>query len=137
MNTNKKLLHSNTYGIDMGTDGILLYAESLAEILCDKLIAFVRRPNRVKNRDLWDIHWLSQKNVGLNKDLLLQKLDDRKIAKSDFDLQYQVRLEQIKDGQKDFLFEMRRFLAPSAFSRQFTSPMWWEYLCGLLNDLYK
>ncbi len=127
----------NTYGIDMGTDGILLYAESLAEIMCDKLIAFVRRPNRVKNRDLWDIHWLSQKNVGLNKDLLLQKLDDRKIDKSDFDRQYQVRLEQIKDGQKDFLFEMRRFLAPSAFSLQFTSPMWWEYLCGLLNDLYK
>lgn len=124
----------NPYGIDMGTDGVLLYAESLSEILCDKVIAFARRPNRVKNRDLWDIHWLSQKNVSLKKDLLLQKLDDRKIAEADFWEQYKARCGQIKAGQKDFLFEMRRFLAPSAFSEQFVSAMWWEYLCNLLGE---
>ncbi|MBQ9207147.1 MAG: nucleotidyl transferase AbiEii/AbiGii toxin family protein [Treponema sp.] len=123
----------NPYSIDMGTDGVLLYAESLAEILCDKLIAFARRPNRVKNRDLWDIHWITQKNVAVNKELLLQKLDDRKIAESEFRAQYQSRLLEIKGGQKDFLFEMRRFLAPSAFSEQFTSEMWWEYLLNLLE----
>ena len=78
----------NPYGVDMGTDGVLLYAESLAEILCDKIVAFARRPNRVKNRDLWDIHWLSQKNVTLDKDLLLQKLSDRKIEASEFWQQY-------------------------------------------------
>lgn len=124
----------NPYGIDMGTDGVLLYVESLSEILCDKVIAFARRPNRVKNRDLWDIHWLSQKNVSLKKDLLLQKLDDRKIAEADFWEQYKARCGQIKAGQKDFLFEMRRFLAPSAFSEQFVSAMWWEYLCNLLGE---
>ena len=125
----------NLYGIDMGTDGVLLYAESLAEILCDKLIAFARRPNRVKNRDLWDIHWISQKNVSVNKDLLLQKLDGRKIVESEFRAQYQARLLEIKGGQKDFLFEMRRFLAPSAFSEQFTSELWWEYLQNLLEQM--
>ena len=130
----KVMMLRNAYGIDMGTDGTLLHAESLAEILCDKLIAFARRPNRVKNRDLWDIHWITQKNVSVNKVLLLQKLDDRKIAQEDFLEQYKARLLEIKGGQKDFLFEMRRFLAPSAFSEQFVSPMWWEYLQGLLDS---
>ena len=123
----------NTYGIDMGTDGVLLYAESLTEILCDKLIAFARRPNRVKNRDLWDIHWLSQKNVSYNKDLLLQKLGDRKIEETDFWQLYRSRIEEVKSRQKDFLFEMRRFLLPSAFTPQFKSELWWEYLIGLLE----
>ena len=125
----------NPYGIDMGTDGVLLYAESLQEILCDKLIAFARRPNRVKNRDLWDIHWLSQKNILVNKDLLLQKLEDRKINETDFLQLYKNRLEEIKTGQKDFLFEMKRFLMPSAFTTQFESDMWWDYLIGLLEQI--
>ena len=119
----------------MGIEGILLYAESLQEILCDKIIAFARRPNRVKNRDLWDIHWLNQKNVLLNKELLLQKLNDRKIDETAFWQLYKTRLEKIKDGQKDFLFEMRRFLMPSAFNPQFESEMWWEYLVTLLEQI--
>ena len=125
----------NPYGVDMGTDGVLLYAESLAEILCDKVIAFARRPNRVKNRDLWDIHWLSQKNVMLDKDLLLQKLSDRKIKPSEFWQQYKKRLAEVRDGQQSFLFEMKRFLLPSAFTPQFESEMWWEYLTGLLERM--
>ena len=125
----------NAYGVDMGTDGTLLHAESLSEILCDKMIAFARRPNRVKNRDLWDIHWLSQKNIAPKKDLLLQKLDDRKINEADFWTQYKERIEQIKNRQKDFIFEMRRFLAPSAFSEQFASEIWWEYLLNLLEEM--
>jgi len=48
----------NIYGIDMGTSGLILYAESMREILTDKMIAFALRPNRVNNRDLWDIVWL-------------------------------------------------------------------------------
>ena len=125
----------NMYGIDMGTDGVLLYAESLTEILCDKLIEFARRPNRVKNRDLWDIHWLSQKNVSYNKDLLLQKLGDRKIEETDFWQLYRSRIEEVKSRQKDFLFEMRRFLLPSAFTPQFKSELWCEYLIGLLEQM--
>lgn len=129
----KPAMLRNIYGIDSGTDGLLLRAESQAEILCDKLIAFALRLNRVKNRDLWDIHWLSRKNILPNKELLLQKLEDRKIQKNDFSLKYTERIEEIKNGQRDFLFEMRRFLMPSAFSDQFTSQMWWEYLLELLK----
>ena len=99
------------------------------------MIAFARRPNRVKNRDLWDIHWLSQKSVALNRELLLKKLDDRKIAEIDFLGQYKMRLSEVRGGQKGFLFEMRRFLMPSSFTPQFESEMWWDYLLGLLEQM--
>jgi hypothetical protein len=49
----------NHYGIDLGTSCMILYAESLVEIYTDKLIALAQRPNRIKNRDLWDIKSLT------------------------------------------------------------------------------
>jgi len=51
----------NPYGIDMGTNGLILQAQSHEEIYTDKLLAFAFRPNRIKQRDLWDISWLHQR----------------------------------------------------------------------------
>lgn len=124
----------NYYGLESGTSGLILQAESLTEILVDKLIAFANRPNRVKNRDLWDIFWLSRQNVVLDKDLLLKKLSDRKITFEDFATKYANRLNEIQGGQEAFLSEMQRFLAPSAFDDIFTSPLWWEQLLNLLKS---
>lgn len=126
---------NNYYGIDLGTNDLLLRAESLEEILCDKIIAFANRPNRVKNRDLWDIFWLKRKNISENKPLLLQKLSDRLISEAEFSKKYESRIEEIKDAQKPFLEEMKRFLFPEKFSSSFTSPMWWEYLIQVLEEL--
>lgn len=43
------------YGVEMGTSGLVLQAQSREEIFVDKLVAFALRLNRIKNRDLWDI----------------------------------------------------------------------------------
>ncbi len=126
---------NNYYGVDLGTNDLLLRAESLEEILCDKLIAFANRPNRVKNRDLWDIFWLSRKNVAKNEDLLQKKLSDRGLPLSDYKARFSGRIGEIAGGQKAFLEEMRRFLFPGSFTANFTSPMWWEYLLQLLTEL--
>lgn len=123
----------NYYGLESGVSGLILQAESLTEILVDKLIAFANRPNRVKNRDLWDIFWISRQNVALDKDLLNKKLTDRKITQDQFVQKYTNRLAEIKDGQQAFLFEMKRFLVPSAFDNTFTSTLWWEQLLNLLK----
>lgn len=125
---------NNYYGIDLGTNDMMLYAESLEEIFCDKLIAFANRPNRVKNRDLWDIFYLSRKNISKNADLLKTKLDDRKIDLRTYEEKFQNRIEEIKNQQANFLNEMKRFLFPSAFTKNFTSPMWWEFLIQLLQE---
>jgi predicted nucleotidyltransferase component of viral defense system len=129
----KPAMIKNHYGIDNGTSGIILYAESLEEILADKIIAFALRPNRVKNRDLWDIFWLHSRSILLQPDLLRIKISDRSIASKDFLAKYTTRLLEIKDTQKEFLQEMRRFLKPSAFTGDITSVLWWEYLLSVLQ----
>jgi predicted nucleotidyltransferase component of viral defense system len=124
----------NFYNIDLGTSGLLFYAESLKEILADKILAFATRRNRVKNRDLWDIFWLSSRNIQFSKDMLLKKIADRKVTFADFRQQYVQRLEAIRQGQSAFLQEMRRFLVPSAFTPDFTGQDWWIYLLNLLKE---
>ena len=53
----------NHYGVEMGTSGLILQAQSREEILADKIVALALRPNRIKNRDLWDIVWLKQQGI--------------------------------------------------------------------------
>jgi hypothetical protein len=55
----------NLYGIDLGTSGLILQAQSREEIFADRIIAIAFRDNRIKNRDLWDIAWLTQQGVEL------------------------------------------------------------------------
>lgn len=57
----------NHYPINSGTSGLILYAESLQEIMADKMLALALRPNRVKNRDLWDILWLHSQGIALDR----------------------------------------------------------------------
>jgi predicted nucleotidyltransferase component of viral defense system len=73
----RPMMLRNHYGVEMGTGGLILQAQSREEILADKLIAFALRPNRLKNRDLWDIAWLHQQGVVLPLALLPSKLRDR------------------------------------------------------------
>jgi len=131
----KPAMLQNQYGIEMGTAGMILFAESSGEILADKLIAFAMRPNRVKNRDLWDIVWLRNQAVPVSVNMLKQKLSDRNIRESAFEERYRDRLKDIAAGQRDFLREMRRFLPPQAFTADFTGALWWEYLLGLLGQV--
>ena len=113
-----------------------MYAESLEELLCDKLIALAFSPNRVKNRDLWDIFFLDRRNIALSRELLHQKLADRKIAHEDFTVHYRNRLLEIQDQQKDFLFELRRFLSPQVFDDTLTGSAWWEWFLSMLGSFH-
>jgi predicted nucleotidyltransferase component of viral defense system len=131
----KPVMLKNHYSIDLGTSGMILYAESLTEIYADKLIALAQRPNRVKNRDLWDINWLNSRNISLRHELLEKKLADRGIKTADFWRTYRQRVEGIKGGQKEFLAELRRFLSPATFNTGFMSALWWEQLLAALESL--
>jgi len=118
----------NQYQVDMGTMGLILTAESLREILADKIIAVALRPNRLKNRDIWDIGWLTQQNVKFSVDLLRTKLSDREVDINTFRDRYDARCDELKDGENDFLFEMRRFLPPMVIDQSISDPRYWQYI---------
>src|SRR5690554_7865062 len=69
----------NAYGVNMGTDGLIINAQTLEEIYADKILAFALRRGRIKNRDLWDLLWLKQQGVEPAFQLIPDKLGDHKV----------------------------------------------------------
>lgn len=87
----KPMMLLNPYGVDMGTSGLIIQAQSREEIYTDKLLAFALRPNRIKHRDIWDIVWLHQQGFKPNIELIPKKLADRQISPKEFMKQFHER----------------------------------------------
>ncbi|MFA6507212.1 MAG: nucleotidyl transferase AbiEii/AbiGii toxin family protein [Treponemataceae bacterium] len=114
--------------------GIMLFAESLEEILADKIIAFALRPNRVKNRDLWDIDWMTRRGISLKPDLITKKIADRQIESEKFHLLFAERISTVENGQSDFLFELKRFLPAASVQQGIERKEYWMYLISVLRE---
>ena len=133
----KPMMLRNHYGVEMGTSGLILQAQSREEILADKMVALALRPNRLKSRDLWDIVWLNRQGITLPVQLVLQKAMDRRQALPRFLEQLQQRIMLLQSDpavRKDFLAEMRRFLPPAVFGENLETDEFWTYLIGLVTD---
>jgi len=127
----------NPYGIDLGTSGLILQAESREEILADKIIALAFRENRIKNRDLWDIAWLAQGGATLPPELIPPKIADHRRTAQDFAASLTGRLDALRSergAREDFLREMRRFLPADTMRNTLENPDWWSYLMQLLAE---
>jgi predicted nucleotidyltransferase component of viral defense system len=124
----------NIYGVDMGTFGLVLQAQSLEEIYADKLMALALRPNRLKYRDLWDILWLHSHNIKPSLTLIPLKLRDREIEYDEYKKLYHYRLNNLQNNHQEligFNQEMRRFLPENHLLGDDA----WNFLISLLNDL--
>ncbi|MHB8811191.1 MAG: nucleotidyl transferase AbiEii/AbiGii toxin family protein [Desulfobulbaceae bacterium] len=134
----RPMMLRNHYGVDLGTSGLILQAQSREEILADKMVALALRPNRLKNRDLWDIVWLHQQGIALPGALVLRKVADRRLDPAGFLDQLQARQAQLQsnpDCRQDFLAEMRRFLPPATVAESLEEEGFWTFLVGLVAEL--
>ncbi len=126
----------NPYGVEMGTSGLVLQAQSREEIFVDKLVAFALRPNRIKNRDLWDIAWLHQQQISPALDLLSDKLSDHQAPTNEYLQAFSKRVALMQSQPtiaKDFRFEMRRFLPNPLVKDTVESDDFWAYVFGLMQ----
>jgi predicted nucleotidyltransferase component of viral defense system len=126
------------YGIDLGTSGLILQAQSREEILADKIIAVALRENRLKNRDLWDIAWLTQQGVELPAHLIPLKLRDHKRRAADFVALLEERLATLNtqpEIRTAFMKEMRRFLPAAIVRDTLGLDSYWAYLTRVVTDL--
>lgn len=136
----RPMLLLNPYHIDMGTQGLIIQAQSLEEIYADKLLAFALRPNRLKYRDLWDIIWLHQQNITPSLHLIKQKLNDRQLSISTFTKHYHERKTELihdKTHHLEFNKEMKRFLTPDQIKKIIEQPHFWSFITQLITDLEK
>jgi predicted nucleotidyltransferase component of viral defense system len=127
----------NPYGVEMGTSGLILQAQSREEIFADKLVAFALRPNRLKNRDLWDIAWLHQQQVKPALDLIKNKLGDHHAQTQAYLDAFSERAASLKTDPaiaKEFRKEMSRFLPNEIVKDTVLSGSFWQYLSNLLDD---
>lgn len=129
----------NPYGVEMGTSGLILQAQSREEIFADKLVLFALRPNRLKNRDLWDIAWLHQQQIKPALDLIKNKLNDHH-AQTDAYLnafaERSASLNKDLEIAKEFRKEMARFLPNETVKETVNSEKFWEYLSNLLESYH-
>ncbi len=131
------MLLRNPYGVDMGTSGLILQAESREEILADKLIALALRPNRLKNRDLWDIGWLRQQNVELPLALIPKKIADHRCTPARFLELLNRRKQQPREEKElrnDFVREMTRFLPPRVVTDTVEQGPFWVWLMDIIDQ---
>ena len=129
----------NPYGVDMGTSGLIIQAESLEEIYTDKLIALAFRPNRIKYRDLWDLFWLHGKGLKPDFKLIPLKLSDRNCALDFFIQKFEKRAQSLQDRslEGEFKKEMQRFLPQGLVNTTLAQENFWTFLTYLILDLSK
>lgn len=133
----RPMMLRNLYGIDLGTSGLILQAQSREEILADKMIALAFRENRLKNRDLWDITWLVQQGVTLPGALIPLKVADHQRERTEFSERLVERIGRLKTDSAvrvDFLKEMQRFLPAATVRDTLSQSDWWSYLVGVIED---
>ncbi len=133
----RPMMLRNLYGIDLGTSGLILQAQSREEILADKIIALAFRDNRVKNRDLWDIAWLVQQGVALPAPLIPLKIQDHQRTNAEFTQIVEERLKTLTTEptmKRDFIAEMRRFLPAATVRGTLENPAYWDFLNQTLRE---
>ncbi|QXH46075.1 nucleotidyl transferase AbiEii/AbiGii toxin family protein [Pseudomonas xanthosomatis] len=129
----------NPYGVDMGTEGLIVNAQSLEEIFVDKLLAFALRRGRIKNRDLWDIAWLRQRAVTPAYELAERKLADHASSAQTY-LQLgegRVASLTVEQTQRDFQNEMRRFLPVQVVTQTVDNPAFWGYVVQTVREHFE
>lgn len=136
----RPMMLRNLYGIDLGTSGLILQAQSREEILADKVIALAFRENRIKNRDLWDIAWLTQQGIELPTQLIPLKIRDHQHEEAEFVTLLTERTASLRTQpvmREDFMKEMRRFLPAATIRDTIDKEAYWSYLTDLVDDLGK
>ena len=133
----RPMMLRNLYGIDLGTSGLILQAQSREEILSDKVIAIAFRENRVKNRDLWDIAWLIQQGIKLPTQLIPLKIRDHHREPAEFTALLKDRIAALKtqpELRDEFIKEMRRFLPGATVRDTIEKQPYWSYLTQVVED---
>ncbi|MDD2390014.1 MAG: nucleotidyl transferase AbiEii/AbiGii toxin family protein [Desulfobacterales bacterium] len=126
----------NPYGIEMGTSGLIIQAQSREEIFADKVVALALRPNRLKNRDLWDMVWLKQQGIALPLDLIPEKIRDHHCSPETFLDLLNDRRSQLQNDpalREHFINEIRRFLPKALVDETVEKESFWRYLTSEIS----
>ncbi|MCY3853404.1 MAG: nucleotidyl transferase AbiEii/AbiGii toxin family protein [Gammaproteobacteria bacterium] len=132
-------LRTNYAFLPDGYDDTLIFAETLDEVMADKLISLPATQKYVRHRDVWDLGWLKQKGATVRPGLVRRKVEDYRLSGSTKMLDDMMgRLPGIIAGT-EFKNEMRRFLPSDVYDRTLGEKKFEGFLTqtvvGLLKEL--
>jgi len=134
-----KMVQLNYEGLPSSYGDTILFAESLEEILADKLEAFVCS-GHIRHRDIWDMYWIMRRpNINLQEALILRRkkeIDYREQEKFKTGL---VRVtEQLGSivNEREFEAQMRRFLPIDLHKKTIGRKEFRELLVTGIRELY-
>ncbi len=110
--------------------GMMVYAETIHEILADKLLSLPMSISYIRHRDIWDIAWLIQQGASFDSNLLQYKLDDYRITRDEYTKRVNNRIQSLNDiiYGKDFHDQLTRFIAPQTQENTINRPGFLDYL---------
>lgn len=124
------------YDFLLGYGQVLVNAESIDEILADKLVAFPASVKNIRYRDIWDIAWLEQQGAKLDPTLVERKIGDYHIADYKQLLENAIdRLPGIIEG-KPFVDQMSRFIDADTLARTLRDPRFGDYLKSTVAHVF-
>ncbi|MGX1201142.1 nucleotidyl transferase AbiEii/AbiGii toxin family protein [Marinobacter sp. MBR-105] len=118
-----------------GYEDLLIMVETRDEIMADKLISLPATERYVRNRDIWDLAWLSQRGAEVDADLVEHKMVDYRLDDYLDKLDNMIpRLPDIVAG-KQFQDEMQRFLPADVYQRTLAQDKFQSYLINTVTEL--
>jgi len=118
-----------------GYGDTLVLAEELEEVMADKLVSLVNTTGYVRNRDIWDLHWLKRKGVEIRIEWVLQKICDYRIDDYQQKLDRMLkRLPEIIEG-KVFRRELEHFIPVDITQRTLDKPKFKQYLISEISEM--
>ena len=128
-------LNVNYSGLPGGYGDLLIAAESLDEVMADKLVALVSRGDWVRHRDIWDLRWLKKRGAAVRVDWVARKLGDYGTADYLEKLEaMRERLPEIVQGQ-EFRTAMSRYLPLEAQEGTLDRKEFPPFLANEVRDL--
>ena len=122
-----------------GYSDTLIVAETLNEVMADKLISLPATAQYVRFRDIWDLCWLVRHGAIVDCELIAAKVSDYQV--NDYGSLLNKTIEQLANhiNGKPFIEEMRSLLPTDEFNRTLRRPKFIEYmtstLCGLFEEV--
>lgn len=120
-----------------GYEDTLIMTETLDEVMADKLVSLPATQNYVRNRDIWDLSWLSQRKARVQAELVRKKLDDYCIKGYEAMLNSMIdRIPTIVAGTQ-FQSEMRRFTPSDVYERTLGQKKFQQFLTANVIKILK
>lgn len=130
-----KALLANYEFLPDGYSDTLVLAESLDEIMADKLVSLVNTQRYVRNRDIWDLRWLKQQGAIVRMDWIKNKVSD--YAVEDYSGKVATMLARLPDIIKGDAFrnEMARFIPQDVQERTLHKEKFFIFLTAEITGL--